>query len=157
MRKFILFGLMAATALPATMAPMAANAQNREVRRDWQEQREDQRELREDQRELREDMRSGESAREIRRDRREVMRDRNEVRRNRSAYVAPYRGWRYRSVTPGYRLQSGFYAPRYSISNYGRYGLRAPGMNRRWIRYGDDLVLVNLRNGRVLQVIRNRY
>ena len=150
MRKFILFGLMAATALPATMAPMAANAQNREMRRDSQE-------LREDQRELQRDIRSGESAREIRHDQREVARDRNEVRRNRTAYVAPYRGWRYRAVTPGYRLQPGFYASRYTISNYGRYRLSAPGYNRRWVRYGDDLVLVNLRSGRVLQVMPNRY
>src|SRR3954469_127988 len=108
MRKYILFGLMAATALPATMA---ANAQNHEMRRDSQE-------LREDQRELRHDIRDGQSAREIRHDQREVARDRNEVRRDRTAYAAPYRGWRYRAVTPGYRLQPGFYASRYSISNY---------------------------------------
>jgi Ni/Co efflux regulator RcnB len=150
MRKFILFGLMAATALPATMTPAAANAQNREIRRDRQE-------LREDRRELREDRRSGESAREIRRDRREVTRDRREVRRDRRAYVAPYRGWRYRVVTPGYRLQPGFYGPRYTISNYGHYRLRAPGLHQRWVRYGNDLLLVNVRNGRVIQVIRNRY
>jgi Ni/Co efflux regulator RcnB len=146
-----LLGLMAVTALPATAMPSAASAQSRgEIRRDRQE-------LREDRRELREDQRGGESAREIRHDRREVMRDRREVRRDRVAYVAPYRGWTYRTVTPGYRLQSGFYGSRYTISNYGTYRLRAPGMNQRWIRYGDDLVLVNIRNGRVLQVIRNRY
>jgi Ni/Co efflux regulator RcnB len=151
MRKSILLGLMAVTALPATAMPSAASAQSRgEIRRDRQE-------LREDQRELREDRRGGESNREIRRDRREVMRDRREVRRDRVAYVAPYRGWTYREVTPGYRLQSGFYGSRYTISNYGTYRLRAPGINQRWIRYGDDLVLVNVRNGRVLQVIRNRY
>jgi Ni/Co efflux regulator RcnB len=151
MRKSILLGLMAVTTLPATFMPTAASAQTRgEIRRDTQE-------LREDQRELREDRRTGESARELRRDRREVMRDRNEVGRDRAAYVAPYRSWSYRAVTPGYRLQPGFYGSRYTISNYGTYRLRAPGINQRWIRYGDDLLLVNVRNGRVLQVIRNRY
>jgi Ni/Co efflux regulator RcnB len=117
--------------------------------------------LREDQRELRRDMRDGASNGEIRRDyrevrqgQREVGRDRREVRSN---YVAPYRGWSYRSLTPGYRLQPGFYGSRYTVNDYGRYRLGAPGANRRWIRYGDDLVLVNVRNGRVMQVIRNRY
>jgi Ni/Co efflux regulator RcnB len=151
MRKTILLGLMALTAIPATAVPSAASAQNRgEIRRDRQE-------LREDRQELREDRRSGESARELRHDRREVTRDRREVRGDRTAYVAPYRGWNYRAVTPGYRLQPGFYGSRYTISNYGNYRLRAPGFNQRWVRYGDDLVLVNVRNGRVLQVLRNRY
>ena len=144
MRRTILIGLMAMTAIPAATVPAAASAQTH-------------RELRSDRQELREDRRSGESAREIRRDRREVARDRREVRRDRRAYVAPYRGWTYRSVTPGYRLQRGFYGSRYTISNYGTYRLRAPGINRRWVRYGDDLLLVNIRNGRVIQVIRNRY
>jgi Ni/Co efflux regulator RcnB len=152
MRKSILMGLMAVTAFPVAALPSAASAQStHEVRRDRQE-------LREDRRELRQDRRSGESARELRHDRREVARDRREVRRDRrSAYVAPYRGWNYRAVNPGYRLQRGFYGSRYVISNYGHYRLRAPGYNQRWIRYGDDLLLVNVRNGRVLQVIRNRY
>jgi Ni/Co efflux regulator RcnB len=158
MRKSILLALMAVTALPAIALPTAASAQSRgEIRRDRQE-------LREDRRELREDLRNGASAREIRRDRREVRQDRREVRqdrrelrRDRAAYVAPYRGWTYRVVTPGYRLQSGFYGSRYTIGNYGSYRLRAPGINQRWIRYGNDLLLVNIRNGRVLQVVRNRY
>jgi Ni/Co efflux regulator RcnB len=151
MRKSILLGLMAVTALPTMAVPSAASAQNhREIRRDRQE-------LREDRRELRQDRRSGESAREIRHDRREVRRDRREVRRDRTAYIAPYRGWRYRAVTPGFRLRPGFYGSRYLISNYGHYRLRAPSVNQRWVRYGNDLLLVNIRNGRVIQVIRNRY
>jgi Ni/Co efflux regulator RcnB len=151
MRKLILLGLMAATALPVGGLSTAASAQTRhEVRRDRKE-------MREDRQELREDRRSGQSAREIRHDRREVRGDRREVRRDRVAYRAPYRAWTYRVVAPGYRLQPAFFGTRYVISNYGTYRLPAPGMNRRWIRYGNDLVLVNVRNGRVLQVIRNRY
>ena len=161
MRKMIMMGLMAATAVP-TLLPAAASAQTRHERReDRRELREDRQELREDRRELRQDLRQGASNRELRRDMREVRqgqrevgRDRRELRRD---YVAPYRGWTYRSLTPGYRLQPGFYGSRYTITDFGRYRLGYPGANRRWIRYGNDLVLVNVRNGRVIQVIRNRY
>ena len=126
MRKLILAGLLAATALPG-----AANAQYRdELRRDRQE---------------------------IREDRRELRHDRRERRRDRQAYVAPYRDWRYRPVTIGYTLRPAFWGDRYWVSDYGRYSVPPPRHNQRWIRYGDDLVLVNVRNGRVLRVIRDRY
>ena len=74
-----------------------------------------------------------------------------------ASLMPPYRNWRYRPVTVGYRLQPAFYGSRYYISDYGRYNLRAPHRLERWIRYGDDLLLVNLRNGRVLRVIHYRY
>lgn len=74
-----------------------------------------------------------------------------------TAYAAPVRNWRYRPVTVGYRLQPSFYASSYFVSDYGMYRLRAPGRYQRWIRYGDDLLLVNVRTGRVLRVIHNRY
>lgn len=151
MRKEILRGLLAITALPVVALPIAAQAQTRH------EIREDRRETREDRRELREDMRNGASNREIRRDMREVNRDRREVRRDRVRYRAPYRNWTYRTLTPGYRLQSGYYGRNYYITDYGRYRLHRPGFNQRWIRYGDDLLLVNVRTGRVIQVLRNRY
>jgi Ni/Co efflux regulator RcnB len=73
------------------------------------------------------------------------------------SYVAPYRGWNYRRVTVGYQLRPAFYGSRYYINDYGAYNLRAPGRWQRWIRYGDDLLLVNVRTGRVLQVIHYRY
>ena len=150
MRKFILLGLMAAVA-----APTAAPAQSRrEIQRDREEVREERRDL--------EDARARGDRREIRRERRDLQEAREELRedradRRRSRYVAPYRGWRYNAVTPGYRLRPGFYGTRYVITNPGRYRLAPAYGNRRWIRYGNDLVLVNIRNGRVLQVIRNRY
>ncbi|MEO5808783.1 MAG: RcnB family protein [Sphingomicrobium sp.] len=131
MRKFILFGLMAATAVPA----MAMAQARPELRQDRQEVRHDRQQLRHDRRELRREHRD---ARRIR-------------------YVSPYRGWTYRVITPGYQLRPGFYGQRYVITNYGHYQLRAPGRFQRWVRYGDDLVLVNVRTGRVLKVIRNRY
>lgn len=129
MRKLILAIATAATIVPAS----AAIAQDR-------------RELRQDRREIRQDRR------ELQRDRRELRRDRRHV-----AYVAPYRDWRYRPVTIGFQLRPAFYGSRYYVSDYNRYNVRAPGRFQRWIRYGDDLVLVNVRTGRVLQVMHRRY
>lgn len=129
MRKMILLGLMAATAIPT-----AASAQSRqEIRQERREVREDRRELRQDRHDLRRDQ------------------------QRRAAYVAPYAGWQYRPVTVGYQLRPGFWGTRYVISDYGRWNLARPAYNQRWVRYGNDLVLVNTRNGRVLRVIPNRY
>lgn len=73
------------------------------------------------------------------------------------AYAAPNRNWRYRRLPVGYRLGPEYYAPRYVISNYGYYGLRAPGRFLRWVQYGPDLLLVDIRNGRVVEVIPGRF
>lgn len=131
MRKLVLGLAMAATALPS-----AAIAQDRG-------------ELRHDRREVRQDRR------ELQRDRRELRRDRREHRR--VAYVAPYRDWSYRPVVVGFQLRPAFYGPRYYVTDYYRYSLRAPGRFQRWIRYGDDLLLVNVRTGRVLRVVHYRH
>lgn len=155
MRKLIMLGLMAATVLPAA-APAAAQSRA-EIRRDREQLREEQRELRDAQRYgTRRDVR--EERRDVREARRELREDRRELRADRryGRYVAPYRGWRYRAVTPGYRLQPNFYGSRYYVSHPVRYHTRI-AHNQRWVRYGDDLLLVNVRNGRVLQVVRNYY
>jgi len=134
MRKLILLGLLAATAIPGV-----ANAQSMgEVRHDRREIREDRRELRNDRRDMRHDRRDWRSD-------------------HRAAYAAPYGGWRYRPVTVGYQLRPAFWGDRYVYNDYGRWNLNAPRMNQRWVRYGDDLLLVNTRNGRVLRVMRNRF
>jgi Ni/Co efflux regulator RcnB len=135
MRKLILL-----TAMAAMMVPSAAVAQ-RQDRRDRVEVRKDRQ--------------------EVRRDRRELRRDRRDVRQNRrvrTAYIAPVRNWRYRPVSVGFRLQPSFYGSRYYISDYSAYRLQAPRHHwLRWVRYGDDLLLVNIRNGRVLNVVHYRY
>lgn len=70
-------------------------------------------------------------------------------------YVAPVGGWVYRPLRPEQRLRPAFYAPRYAVSApRGRKPARA---FQRWIRYGDDLLLVNVRNGRVDQVVLAGY
>jgi len=132
MRKLIILAAMAATALPS-----GAIAQQQDWRHNRNEVRQDRR--------------------DVRHDRRELRRDQREVRRDRARYIAPYRNWSYRPVTVGYRLQPAFYGSRYYINDYGTYHLRAPGRWQRWVRYGDDLLLVNVRTGRVLNVIHNRY
>jgi len=149
MRKLILFSLMAATVLPA-----AASAQSRgEIRRDREELREQRQDLR--------NARAHGDRSDIREERRDVRGARQELRedrqdRRRSQYVSPYRDWRYTTVRPGFQLRSGFYTSRYYI-NPGQYRLNAGARNQQWIRYCNDLLLVNVRNGRVLQVVRNRY
>ncbi len=152
MRKMIMLGLMAAAILPT-----AANAQSRaEIRHDRREVREQRQDLREarrygDRHDIREER---QDLREARRELREDRRDRREHQRAR--YVAPDRDWNYRPVGLGYQLRPAFYSPRYVVSP-GHYRLRAPGRFQTWVRYGDDLLLVNTRTGRVLQVLRNRY
>jgi len=71
--------------------------------------------------------------------------------------VAPDRNWRYRPVTVGYRMQPVFYSTRYVIVDPIRYHVRAAPRWARWVRYGDDLLLVNIRTGRVLEVVPNRF
>jgi Ni/Co efflux regulator RcnB len=128
MRKAILIGLMA-----ATMIPTAASAREHGSRHES-------------------------SRHEARQDSRHH--NRQQARRHNSnwtVYAAPVRNWRYRPVTVGYTLQPAFFGQRYYVSNYNMYQLRSPGRHQRWIRYGDDLLLVNVRSGRVLQVVHNRY
>jgi Ni/Co efflux regulator RcnB len=135
MKKYILMAAMAAVAIPS-----AAVAQQRE----WHHNRTD---VSQDRRDVRRDRQ------ELRSDRQNMRQDRREIRHSRSAYVAPYRNWSYRPVKVGYRLEPSFYGSRYYVSDYGAYNLRAPGRWQQWIRYGNDLLLVNTRTGRVLQVV----
>jgi Ni/Co efflux regulator RcnB len=154
MRKFILSALIAATA--ATGLTGVASAQTQELRRDRQQVREQQRDLREaqargsrrDVRAAREDLRD--ARRETREDWRDYRRSNGDVFRG-PAYVGP-RGYRYRPVTTGYRLQPAYYGSRYVIADPYRYRLPRATAPHRWVRYGNDVVLVNTRTGRVVQV-----
>lgn len=156
MRKLIIAGLMAATTATGLAVPTMANAQTRDLRDARQDLREEQRELRDaqrwgDRRDVREERRD---VREARREVREEWRDYRDRNRNlyrRPAYVGP-QGWRYRPVTPGYRFQPAYYGQRYWITDPYRYRLAAARPGTRWIRYGNDVVLVNVRTGRVIQV-----
>lgn len=157
MRKIIMTALAASVALPVMMAPTMASAQSaREIRHDHREIRHDRREIRQDQR--RGDWREArEDRHELRQDRRELREDWRDYRKSHRdafrgpAYVGP-RGYAYRPVTVGYRFAPAYYHNRYWVRDYARYRLPAPGRFHQWVRYGNDVVLIDVRSGRVVRV-----
>ncbi len=168
MRKLIIGILMAATVMPA-----AAMAQSPgELRRDRQDVREEQRELNrsirrgDHPREVREQARD---VRDARREYREDLRDRdrswgrNDWRNHRQGNRGLYsRGnwrapFRYQQFRAGVRIQPTYYNQRYWIADPWRYRLPRPSMNQRWVRNYDDLLLVDIRRGIVIDVIRGFY
>jgi Ni/Co efflux regulator RcnB len=156
MRKILMLVLAAATVVPA-IAPTAASAQSaHELRRDQRDIDREHREIhrdmaRGDYREARRDMRDLRNARqEYREDWRDYRRAHGDVFRG-PAYAGP-RGYAYRPVTPGYQFAPDYYHRRYWINDPMAYRLPRPGMNQRWVRYGRDVVRVDLRTGRAVQV-----
>lgn len=155
MRKLLLAALAATVLTPSIAAAQSAG----EVRRD-------QREVARDQREVERDLAKGhvqearEDGRETARDQRETNEDWQDYRRShrhvydRSAYVAP-RGHRYHPVTEGARLDRVYWGSRYRINNYSRYRLHHPGYHQAYVRYGNDVLLVNTRTGHVIRVYNN--
>ncbi len=148
--------LIAATAL-SMLSPIAAQAQTRELQRDRQDVREERREYREAQRYGdRGDIREERSEyRDAKREYREDWRDYRQSNRNAfrgSRFAAPFG---YRSFNNGVSIRSSYYSPRYYVNNYNNYRLRAPGRNLRYVRHYNDVLLVNVRSGRVVEVYRN--
>jgi Ni/Co efflux regulator RcnB len=149
MRTLILGGFIAALALPAI-----ASAQTGEIRKD-------ERQVDRQDAQLQRAVESGnlkdieEQARDARKARQELREDRNDYARKQ--YVAPYRDWTYSAVAPGTKMRSRFYGSSYSVAQPDSYGLTPAKRNQRWVRYGDDLVLVNVRSGRVLEVASGRF
>jgi Ni/Co efflux regulator RcnB len=164
MRTIILAALAAAT----TLTPMAASAQsNGEIRHDRREVRESRRDLeqarrygdRDDRRDARQELREDrQELREDRQDRREGWRDYRRDNGNafrRGAYRGP-QGYRYRPVSIGYRFAPNYYSRPYWVDARA-YRLNAPRFGyQRWVRYGNDVVLIDTRSGRVVQVY-NRF
>lgn len=78
--------------------------------------------------------------------------------RNRSAYsigryYAPYRNYSYRRLSIGFSLGSMFYGNRYWINDPWSYRLPEVYGPYRWVRYYDDVLLVDVYSGRVVDVI----
>ena len=161
MRKLIIAAL-AATVMTPVVAAAPASAQSRaEVRRDTREIRQDRRRV---QRARAHGNRGNVRAarRELRGDRQERREDWRDYRQNhrsvyrRSSYRGP-RGYRYRPVSIGYRFAPAYYGRNYWINDYARYRLPRPGYGyQRWVRYGNDVVLIDIRSGRVARVY-NRF
>lgn len=94
-----------------------------------------------------------EQRRDVREARRELREERRELRRYRAGrYVAP-RGYQVRSWRYGDRLPNGYYATRYRIADYNRYGLYAPPRGYQWTRVGDDAILTAIATGVVAGAI----
>ena len=68
-------------------------------------------------------------------------------------YYAPYSGWGYRRLSIGITLGSGFWGDRYAISDPWYYRLPQAYGPYRWVRYWDDALLIDLRTGRVVDVV----
>lgn len=177
MRKLILSAAMAATALTGIAAPITASAQSRpewreDRREDRREERRDDRrdvrdahrDLREERGELREARREGDR-RDIREERRDVIRAENRYSRelrdyrrdnprlySRGNWRAPYA---YRHWDRGVRIERAYYAPRYYVNDPWRYRLPVGPGYARWVRHYDDVLLIDLRSGRVIDVYYN--
>lgn len=134
MKKLFLTAALAAM----TVTPAAAEAQPRPDRdrdhREWNDRRDDRRDDR------REDW--------------QRWRDSNRDAYRRGNWRAPFR---YRSFEIGVVMPRSYWHSRYYVNNWSAFRLPPPGRNLRYVRHYDDLLLINIRNGRVVRVYRNFY
>lgn len=70
-------------------------------------------------------------------------------------YYSPVRGYGYNRFSIGVRLGSPFYSDRYWIQDPWQYRLPPAYAGTRWVRYYDDVLLVDMYTGEVLDVIHN--
>jgi len=68
-------------------------------------------------------------------------------------YYSPYRGHSYTRFYIGFGLDPLFYSSRYWISDPWQYRLPPAYDGTRWVRYYDDVLLVDLYTGEVIDVI----
>ena len=81
-------------------------------------------------------------------------RDRHGWRFRAGRYYDPF-GWRYRRFPIGFSLYPSYYSSRYWLSDPWAYRLPPAYGPYRWVRYYDDALLVNIYNGRVVDVIHS--
>ncbi|MBR2268976.1 RcnB family protein [Sphingobium sp.] len=62
--------------------------------------------------------------------------------------------FRYSRWNAGAQLRPAYYSSRYYIADPYRYRLPRPAANQRWVRHYNDVMLVNVRTGRVMTVHR---
>jgi Ni/Co efflux regulator RcnB len=68
------------------------------------------------------------------------------------AFIYPH-GWAYRRWAVGATLPPLFLAPTYYYSNWAALGVPPPQPGFQWVRYGPDLLLVNVGTGQVADVV----
>lgn len=147
MNKVLALSLFASALLPVA----AQAASPAELRHDRQQ-------VREERAEYRDAKRYG-SPRDIRDERRDLSAARRELREDRhdtrDHWKAPFA---YNRYAVGGHIDAYAYGPRYVIANPRAERLSAPGnRNLRWVRHYDDALLVNIRSGRVVKLIRHYY
>ncbi|HYI40156.1 MAG TPA: RcnB family protein [Allosphingosinicella sp.] len=71
------------------------------------------------------------------------------------AYYSPYRNYRYNRLSIGIVLDSLFYSNRYWLNDPYQYRLPAAPYGTQWVRYYNDVVLVDTYTGEVIDVIEN--
>ena len=72
-------------------------------------------------------------------------------------YYAPYNGYSYRQLGIGFFLDQAFFGQNYWISDPGYYRLPPASGPYRWVRYYDDVLLVNIYTGQVVDEIHDFY
>lgn len=75
----------------------------------------------------------------------------NRARVRAGVYHHPH-GYAYRRWTVGRVLPRAYWSPTYYYRGYAALGLMAPPANFQWVRYGPDLLLVNIRTGNVVDI-----
>jgi hypothetical protein len=70
-------------------------------------------------------------------------------------YYAPQYGRGYGRISIGFTIGSPYYSSRYWISNPDYYRLPPAYGSYRWVRYYDDVLLIDIRNGYVVDKIDN--
>ena len=159
MRKIILAALAATTLVPAVAGAQSYGDARRDDRYDQQDRRDRGPDRGPDRRDVRDDRGPGDrrDGPGFRDDRGRPGGDWRDYRRtNPDAFRhGGYRGpggYRYRPVTPGYRFAPGYYGRNYWVNDWQNYRLARPLGYQRWVRYGNDVVLVDIRNGAVVSV-----
>ena len=71
-------------------------------------------------------------------------------------FVYPH-GWAYRRWAVGMALPPLFLVPAYFYAEYAALGLAAPQPGFQWVRYGPDLLLVNVTTGQVVEVVYGEF
>ncbi|HZF94903.1 MAG TPA: RcnB family protein [Allosphingosinicella sp.] len=72
-------------------------------------------------------------------------------------YAPPRPAWRYRPLGTGARLCRAFLAPRYVVADPARFGVPVAPPGQQWIRYWDDLLLVERATRKVLRAVPGGY
>ncbi len=70
-------------------------------------------------------------------------------------YYSPYSNYGYSRLSIGFFLNSGFYGQNYWINDPYQYRLPAVYGPYRWVRYYDDVLLVDIYSGEVVDVIHD--